>query len=97
MNEIKILDFYADWCAPCKILAPTLERAVKDLQVTIPSLELVKINTDKAPETATQYGVKTIPTLVLLKDGAEVSRKMGVQSLNDLKSWITEYLPRTAE
>ena len=80
----KILRFSASWCQPCKMLAKNLENT--DLGVPI---EVVDI--DAAPELAEQYGIRSVPTLVYLKDGKEVGRQMGVKTPLVLEEWVRSY------
>lgn len=70
---LKILDFYADWCGPCKILEPILEGIEKETKI-----EMERIDVDKNQERASKYGVFSIPTLVFEKDGQEVDRLVGL-------------------
>lgn len=73
---IALLDFYADWCGPCKALAPTLERfALENSNVTVG-----KVNVDENGSATQEFAIKGIPTLVFLRDGQEVGRLIGVTS-----------------
>lgn len=78
---VKLLDFWAVWCAPCRIMNPIIEELEKELAGKI---EIVKINVDEKPEEASKYGVMSIPTYVIEKDGKEVGRKIGVTAKADL-------------
>lgn len=81
MAVVKLLDHFASWCGPCKIMEPIIEEIEKELGDKI---EVVKINVDEKPEEAQKYGVMSIPTYIILKDGKEVGRKIGVTSKADL-------------
>ena len=73
---LAVVDFWADWCGPCKMLAPTVEKLAADYEGKV----LVgKVNVDEEPELARRFGVMSIPTLVYLKNGQEFVRKFGVQ------------------
>ena len=72
---IKLLDFWAVWCGPCRIMAPVLEEIKKELGVKV---EVEEINVDEDPKKTEQFGVMSIPTYVIMKDGKEVGRKIGV-------------------
>ena len=78
---IKLLDFWAPWCMPCRIMNPIIEELEKELAGKI---EVEKINVDEKHEEASKYGVMSIPTYIVLKDGKEVGRKIGVTSKADL-------------
>lgn len=78
---IKLLDFWAIWCQPCRIMNPIIEELEKELSGKI---EVEKINVDEKSEEASKYGVMSIPTFIILKDDKEVGRKIGVTSKADL-------------
>lgn len=71
-----LVDFYADWCGPCKMLSPVVE----EIAVSANSFEVFKLNVDDAPDIAARYGVMSIPTLIVFRGGEAVQRKVGVQS-----------------
>ncbi len=72
-----LIDFWAPWCMPCKIIAPTVEKIAEDLKGKI---NVSKSNVDENPDIATELSILNIPTLILFKDGKEVSRMIGVNS-----------------
>ena len=74
-KETVLIDFYADWCGPCRMLAPTLEEIADERE----DILVGKVTVDDAPAIAEQYGVMSIPTLVVLRGGAEVARLVGVR------------------
>ncbi len=81
-NEKKVLvDFYAEWCGPCKMLAPVLESVESKVKV-------IKVNTDEFDELSREYGVMSIPTLVLLEDGKEVKRNIGFIDKESLENFL---------
>jgi thioredoxin 1 len=82
---VVLVDFYADWCGPCRMIAPMLEELSEEFAG---KAQVVKVNVDHAQKCATQYGVTSIPTLVLMKDGKEVQRVVGVRDSDFLRQMI---------
>lgn len=85
-NQIVLVDFFADWCGPCKMLAPILKDVKKELGDTV---KIVKIDVDKNQALAAKYQVRGVPTMLLFKGGKQVWRQSGVLQKNDLISIIT--------
>jgi len=69
-----LVDFWAAWCGPCRMMAPVLDQAAKDLEGKI---KVAKLNTDENPETASKYGIMSIPTMILFKDGKPAGKIVG--------------------
>ena len=86
---ITIIDFYADWCGPCHAMAPILDKTVEAMK---PNVILEKVNVDENQQKASEFGVMSIPTLVLMKDGKEVDRKVGLLFEPALKQWLESHL-----
>jgi thioredoxin 1 len=80
-----LVDFWAEWCGPCKMIGPSLEEISDELgeQVTI-----VKLNIDENPDSPGKYGVRGIPTMILFKDGAPAATKVGAEPKGRLKAWL---------
>jgi thioredoxin 1 len=85
-----LIDFWAPWCMPCKIIAPTVEKLSEELKGKV---AVCKCNVDDSPETATDLSVLNIPTLILFKGGAEVARMIGVNSKEAIEAKIKEFTP----
>lgn len=80
-NETVLVDFYADWCGPCKMMAPVIEELAEELQG---KAKVGKINVDESTDTATQYDIMSIPTIIIFKNGKEVKRFIGVRDKQEL-------------
>ncbi len=80
-----LVDFWAEWCGPCKQIAPALDELNEEFG---DQLTIAKVNIDENPETPSKYGVRGIPTLILFKDGEVASTKVGALPKSKLKEWI---------
>jgi thioredoxin len=81
-----VVDFWAEWCGPCKQIAPALEEIAGSLGAKV---KIVKLNVDENPATASKYGIMSIPTLMVFKNGKEASRQVGAGPKQKLEQWIT--------
>ncbi|GCA47609.1 MULTISPECIES: thioredoxin [Sinorhizobium] len=84
--EPVVVDFWAEWCGPCKMIAPSLEEIATELAGKV---KVVKLNIDENPELAAQYGVRSIPTLAMFKGGEVADIKVGAAPKTALSSWIS--------
>ena len=80
-----VVDFWAAWCGPCRMMAPNFERAAAELE---PNVRLAKVDTDAATQTASRYSIRSIPTLVVFRGGQEVARQAGAMDYGSLVRWI---------
>ena len=80
-----LVDFWAEWCGPCRMIGPSLEEIAKDMGG---KLKVVKVNIDENPMAPTRYGVLSIPTLLLFKNGQVAATKIGAEPKQKLVSWI---------
>ena len=85
-TEPVVVDFWAEWCGPCKMIAPALEEIAGSLGSKV---KIVKLNVDENPATASKYGIMSIPTLMVFKNGKEASRQVGAGPKQKLEQWIT--------
>lgn len=83
-NGKVLVDFWASWCGPCRMLAPILEQLEKDA----PDVKICKVNVDEQPDLSKRYGVMSIPTLILFKDGKQADKSVGLVDLDALKEFI---------
>jgi thioredoxin 1 len=86
---IELLDFYADWCGPCQIMRPVFKEIEKDYEGKV---SFKQVDVETSGQVASQFGVMSIPTFVITKDGKEISRKVGAMPKDILKGWIDSNL-----
>lgn len=79
-----VVDFWAEWCGPCRMLTPILE----ELSSEVSNVKIVKLNIDQNPQTASGLSIRSIPTMLLFKDGKPVSTLVGLNQKQKIKSWI---------
>jgi thioredoxin 1 len=84
--EPVVVDFWAEWCGPCRMIAPALEEIAGSMNGKV---KIVKLNVDENPATAAKYGIMSIPTLMLFKNGELASRQVGAAPKQKLEQWIT--------
>ena len=84
--EPVVVDFWAEWCGPCKMIAPALEELAGTMNGKV---KIVKLNVDENPATAAKYGIMSIPTLMLFKNGEIASRQVGAAPRQKLEQWIS--------
>ena len=81
-----VVDFWAEWCGPCRMIAPALEEIAGSLGEKV---KIVKLNVDENPQTAAKYNIQSIPTLMIFKNGEMASRQVGAAPKQKLEQWIT--------
>lgn len=84
-DQTLVVDFWAPWCGPCKSFAPTFSQAAAQLE---PNAKLIKINTEVEQQIAGKFGIRSIPTLAIFKNGKEVARQAGAMDLNGFVNWV---------
>ena len=82
-----LVDFWAEWCGPCKAIAPSLEELSEEMAS---KLKIVKINVDENPSISQTYSIRSIPALMIFKDGEKISEKMGALPKSALQSWVND-------
>jgi len=90
-NKPVLVDFFAEWCPPCKMLSPILERLEKEYEKKI---IFAKVNVDEAPMIAQKFGINPIPTVILLKKGKPVGSFVGLIPEEEIKNWLEENLAK---
>ena len=85
-SKTVLVDFYADWCGPCKMMSPVVEKLAEELGDTV---KVSKINVDEAQNIAANYNVMSIPTFIVFKHGEPVKKTVGVQSESELKGMLS--------
>ena len=83
-DKTVLIDFWAEWCGPCRMLSPVVDEIANEK----PDVKVCKVNVDNEPELATQFGVMSIPTLVVIKDGKVQSQSVGVQPKNNILAMV---------
>jgi thioredoxin 1 len=88
-DKFVLVDFWAEWCAPCKAIAPTLEEISEEMK---DKLKVVKVNVDENPTVFNNYNLRGIPALLMFKNGEKVSEKIGSHPKSALQAWVNETL-----
>jgi thioredoxin 1 len=88
-NTLVLVDFWAPWCGPCRMMAPLLEKIASQYNG---KLKVVKLNTEENPDTATKYNISAIPTLIIFKNGQIINQIIGIKPLEELKKTVDEVL-----
>ena len=83
-----LVDFWAEWCAPCKAMTPALEAVSEEMAGKV---KIAKVNIDDAPDTPMRYHIRNVPTMMIFKDGEVVSTKMGSMTKTKLAEWLSEH------
>jgi thioredoxin 2 len=88
-SKLVLVDFWADWCQPCRMVSPVLEKLAGEFAG---KLKLVKLDTEAAPDVAGRFQVQGIPLMILFRDGEEIDRRVGARPESDLRPWLEQHL-----
>ena len=88
-NDMVVVDYWADWCGPCKMIAPVLEEIADEYDGKV---KVAKLNIDENPNTPPKFGIRSIPTMVLFRGGQEIARRSGAMPAGQIVSWLRSAL-----
>jgi len=83
-----VVDFWAPWCGPCKMMAPAFSQTAAQLE---PHFRFAKVNTEEQQQLAAQFGIRSIPTLAIFRQGKEIARQAGAMDANSLSQWVQQF------
>ena len=82
-----VVDFWAEWCGPCKMMAPEFKKAAQAME---PAVRFAKLDTEAAPQQAAAHGIRSIPTMILFRDGKEIARQSGAMPAGQIVQWVRD-------